>query len=99
MQEVRREMPLSRHKLVHRRFERLPLGLHEPLVLARVAGAASRRDVLPGRHATCRARQDVVEGEIIRAVLIAAILADEVVPQEDIEPREGDPIRRPHVFA
>src|SRR5882757_146981 len=41
----------------------------------------------------------MVEGEIARAVLDGAILAHEAVPQEDIEPREGDPIRRPHIFA
>jgi len=40
----------------------------------------------------------VVEGEVVGREVAAAILAVEAVAQEDIEPREGRPARRRHVF-
>lgn len=47
VQKIRREVPLRRHKLVHRWLERLPARFHQPRVLAHIAGAARRRDILP----------------------------------------------------
>jgi hypothetical protein len=99
VQKVRREMSLCRHKLMHRWLERLPAGFLQPRVLAHIAGAARRRDILPRCHASCGARQDMIEGEIVRAVLDGAVLAHEAVAQEDVEPCEGNPGWRAHIRA
>jgi hypothetical protein len=99
VQKIRREVPLRGHQLMHRWLERFPAGFLQPRVLAHIAGAARRRDILPRCHASCGARQDMVEGEIVRAVLDGAILAYEVVAQEDVEPCESKPGRRSHILA
>src|SRR5258705_1700 len=54
--------------------------------LAQTARRAGRDHVFPGGLAALAARDDVIEGEVIMRV---AVLADEAVAQEDVEPGEG----------
>src|SRR3546814_12474976 len=54
--------------------------------LAQVAGRAGRRHIFPCRAAAKRARDDVIEGEV---VVRSAILAAEAVEKEEVEPGEG----------
>src|SRR3546814_4040133 len=54
--------------------------------LAQVAGRAGRRHIFPCRAAAKRARDDVIEGEV---VVRSAILAAEAVAKEEVEPGEG----------
>ena len=56
------------------------------LPLLQIAGRAGGDHVAPGRVAAARARQQMVEGEVVAR---AAILAGEAVAQEHVEPREG----------
>src|SRR3546814_15414436 len=51
-----------------------------------VAGRAGGGDILPGRAPALGARDDVVEGQFPR---VAAILAGELVAEEQVEPGEG----------
>ena len=67
---------------------RLPQRLR---ALAQVAGPAGRDDVLPGGAPAFRARQHVVEGQMLVA---AAVLAGELVAQEQVEAGEGAAPRR-----
>src|SRR3954447_374979 len=99
VQKVRREQTLGRHQVVLRRLERLPHRLEVEAVLARVARAAGRHDVRPGRLTAVRARQDVIERQFAVEVLVAAILATEAIAEEDVEPGEGYASRRPHIRA
>jgi hypothetical protein len=46
-----------------------------------------------------RIRSTVFSSPMKPPVLLAAILADEVVPEEQVESRKGDLVRPPHVFA
>ena len=64
--------------------------------LAQIAGGTGRRDILPGRASALRARQDMVEGQLVEA---AAILAGEAVAQEQVEPGEGWIFARPYILA
>src|SRR6185436_383931 len=65
------------------------VGLAEELVaLAHVARQAGADDVLPGRLAAARDRDDMVERELRRRELAAAVLAAVLVAQIDIAPRE-----------
>ena len=59
--------------------------------LAQVARRACRDDVVPAGLAAPRARDQVVEGQV---VLAAAVLAEEAVTQEHVEPRESGIERR-----
>src|SRR5437764_15370782 len=91
MQVIRWEQPAVAVQLMHRRRERRlarkhPRLLRRQIALAQVARRARRDDVLPGGLAALAARDDVIEGEI---VIRRAILADEAVAQEDVEPGEG----------
>src|SRR3546814_9047109 len=81
-----------------RRADRRHVQLHMRLLrraaaLLEVAGRAGRRDIFPGRPPAGAARNDMVEGQVVRG---AAILAGELVAQEQVEPGEGE-IGRAHV--
>src|SRR6187549_2396903 len=91
VQIVRREQPAVAVQLVHGRRERRlprkhPRLLRRQVALAQVAGRTGGDDVLPGGLATLGARDDVIEGEVVMRV---AVLADETVAQEYVEPGEG----------
>ena len=61
--------------------------------LFQVARRTGGGDVFPGRPATLRARNDMVERQVAAR---AAILAGEPVAQEQVEPGEGGKLRRLH---
>src|SRR3569623_1282520 len=73
------------------RHLRLLRGAAALLQSARCAGGD---DVLPGRAATLGAGYDMVEGQVAPA---AAILAGELVAQEQVEPGEGRKGARPDI--
>src|SRR3546814_3163405 len=86
-----------------RRQVRLRLREHlgvvrQAVALAQIAARACGQDVLPCRLAAARAWHDMVEGQLLRMEAVAAILTAEAVAQEHVEPREGRPLRRRHVF-
>src|SRR6266850_6068787 len=90
-------------QLLRRRLERRALQVHadladQPVALQEIARAAGGHDVAPGGAPAARLGHHVVEGEVVGREVAAAILAVEAVAQEDIEPREGRPARRRHVF-
>src|SRR6185437_13727248 len=59
------------------------------VALQEIAAAAGGNDIGPGGAAAARARDHVVEGEVLGREIVAAILADETIAQENIEPGEG----------
>src|SRR3546814_20469760 len=69
--------------------------LRRAAALLEVAGRAGRRDIFPGRPPAGAARNDMVEGQVVRG---AAILAGELVAQEQVEPGEGGMFRRLHIL-
>src|SRR5919106_4210659 len=76
---------------MHRRRERVLPRKHLRLLrgqiaLAQVTWRTGRDHVLPGGLAALAARNDVIEGQVVMRV---AVLADEAVAQEDVEPGEG----------
>src|SRR5712671_746306 len=96
VQIVRREQPAVAMQLVHRRCERglpwkHPRLLRRQVSLAQIARRTGGDHVFPGGMAALAARDDVIEGEI---VVGRAILADEAVAQEHVEPGEGGMRRR-----
>src|ERR1700722_2659786 len=91
VQIVGREQPAVAVQLVHGRREwRLPRKhprlLRRQVALAQVTRRTRRNHVLPRGLASLAAGDDVVEGEI---VVGRAILADEAVAQEHVEPGKG----------
>jgi len=93
---VRREEPTIPVQVVHRRLERHLCRPHLGLVgreiaLAQIAGRAGGHHVVPGRVSTARARQQMIEREV---VTVAAILASESVAQEYVKAGEGGVSRR-----
>src|SRR3954471_11268611 len=91
VQVVRREAPAVAVQVVHARLERHlrrpHLGLvHRQVALPEIARRAGGDHVDPGGVAAARARQQMIEGEVVAG---AAILAAELVAQEDIEAGEG----------
>src|ERR1700704_2304649 len=91
MQIVRREQPAIAVQLMHRRRERglprkHPRLLRRQVSLAQIARRTRSDHVLPGGLAALAARDDVIEGEI---VVGRAVLANEAVAQEHVEPGEG----------
>src|SRR5690242_10072871 len=102
VQEVGREGTAVVAQHLRRRLQR-PVARIEPafgrhaVAFAQVAARAGGDDVLPRRMAAARARHDVIEGEVVRRKAVAAILADEAVAQEDVEPGEGRPARQGNV--
>src|ERR1700748_1889472 len=91
MQIVRREQSAVAVQWVHRRREwrlawKHPRLLRRHVALAQVARRTGGDDVFPGGLAAFAARDDVIEGEVVRG---KAILADEAVAQEDVEPGKG----------
>src|SRR4029079_6200607 len=98
VQIIWREEPTVAVQVVHRRLERHlrwphPRFVRREVAFAQIARRAGRNDVVPGRVAATRARQQVIEGEV---VALAAVLAREAVAQEDVEPGEGRVGRRFH---
>src|SRR5476649_1113840 len=71
----------------------LGLGGHAP-TLAEIAGRTGGDDIFPGGAPALAARDDVIEGQVLG---IAAILAFELVAQENIEAGEGGAARRPDI--
>src|SRR6202000_1808285 len=77
-------------QLVHGRRERGLLRKHPRLLrchvaLTQIAGRTCGDHVFPGGLSTLAARDDVIEGQIVAR---QAILADETVAQENVEPGE-----------
>lgn len=89
---------LSRHQVVLRRLVRRAPWPEVKAILLRVAGAR-RDDVGPAGLAAISSRDDVVECQFAPQVLLAAVLTTKAIAQEDVEPGEGNPRRRPHVLA
>ena len=78
------------------------VGVHAGLVgqlaaLEEIAGRAGRDHVFPCGASAARARDDVVEGQLVGRVGATAVLALEAVPQEHIEAREGGVARGLHI--
>src|SRR5262249_20320927 len=63
-----------------------PRFVRRQIALAKVAWRAGRNDVVPGRMAAARARQQMIEGEV---VTLATVLAGEAITQKDVEPGKG----------
>ena len=90
MQIVRREQPAVAVQVLHRGLERRlrrkhPRFVRRQVALAQVARRAGGDDVAPRGVAAARARDQVIEGEVVAR---AAKLAGEAVAQEHVEPRE-----------
>src|SRR6185369_8934003 len=68
--------------------------VRQAVALQQVAVLAGGDDVGPGGAAATGARHDMVEGQLRRAIVVAAILAAEAVAQEDVEPSEGRSARQ-----
>ena len=66
----------------------------QPRSLAQIAVAARGDDVLPRRAPAAAARHHVVERQVVRRAPVAAVLADERIAQEHVEPGERRPPRR-----
>src|SRR6185437_11082105 len=103
VQEVRWEGAAVLLQRMRRGLAWSVLGIHtaflrQPAPLEEIAGGAGGDDVVPGRAAAARARHDMVEGQVLRRMGMAAILASKAVAQEDVEPRKGRPPRRRDVF-
>src|SRR5882762_7130609 len=78
-------------QLMHRRRERVlprkhPRLLRRQVALAQITRRTGCDHVLPGGLAALAARDDVIEGEV---VVGRAVLADEAITQEHVEPGEG----------
>src|SRR5262249_60948672 len=76
---------------MHRRLEwhlrwPHPRFVRRQTALAKVAWRAGCNDIVPGRMATARAGQQMIEGEV---VTLAAVLASEAVAEKDVEAGEG----------
>ncbi len=70
-----------------RHLERAHAGVPRHLAaLFQVAGRARGHDVVPARLPAARARDQVIEREVLARI---AILAREAISQEHVEPREG----------
>ena len=63
--------------------------------LFEIAGSTGRGDILPGGFATQPARHDMIEGQVFGP---PAILAREMIAQEQVEPRERRILAGPHIF-
>src|SRR5205085_8596272 len=74
---------------IHMRLGRSPPALPQ---IARRAGGC---DILPGRPPALGARHYMVEGELAG---VPAILADEAVAKEQVEPGEGGMLGRLHIL-
>jgi hypothetical protein len=59
-----------------------------------VTSLAAGYQIIPRRLPSARARLDVIERELGRRVLLAAILAGRVVTQQDVLSRERTPFER-----
>ena len=91
MEVVRREFPADFLKLVIVRPGRAPHQMHVRLLeqfaaFAEIARAARGNDVFPRRPTALGARNDMVEGQILRRAAIGAL---KPVAQEDIEAGKG----------
>src|SRR5439155_9984591 len=70
----------------------------QPIALEEIAGGARGDDVGPDRAPAARARNEMVEGQVVRGVWLAAILAGEAVAQKYVEPGKCRMPGRRHVF-
>src|SRR6476469_5809473 len=75
VQIVRREQPAVLVQMMHRRLERHLRGPHlgflrRQVALAQVAGREGRHHVVPSSMPPARARQDVVEGQVLALATI-----------------------------
>ena len=77
---------------VHVAFPRQAVGLPE------IAALTGGDHVVPGGSPAARARDHVIEGQLLGAMVLAAVLAVEQVAQEDIEAGEGRPAVQVDVF-
>src|SRR3546814_4839677 len=78
-----------------RDVERHPRLFGGPPALFEIARRAGGDDILPRRTAALRAGDDMIEGEI---AVRPAILAGELVAQEEIEAGEGGELGRFHIL-
>src|SRR5207249_1257249 len=88
VQIVWRERSLRNHQFARGRLPRPAQRLHLEAAVLLDVQVARRDDVLPAGHAAMSARDDVIECQFLGDILLAAILAAETVPKEDVEPRE-----------
>ena len=73
--------------------------LERAVGLAGVAADTGQDAVLPGGAASPRSRQNVVDAEVVRRASSAAVLAGELVPEEQVAPRERCFVARHAVVA
>src|SRR6266550_2409794 len=89
VREVRREQRVDVAARLERRTMKSEAHLLEEVAaLAMVARLAGRDEVLPGVAAAAMARDDVVEGQVVR--LAAAVLAGVPIAGEDLAARQLD---------
>lgn len=65
-----------------------------PVALPVIATLATGNQIIPRRLPSARARLDVIERELRRRVLLAAILAGGMVTQQDVFARQRTPFER-----
>src|SRR5215469_9887808 len=66
------------------------LGIHatfprQAIALPQITGAAGGHDICPDRAPAARARHQVIKGQIVRGIRLAAILTGKPVAQKNIE--------------
>jgi len=84
---------------LHRLMARIhPALLRQPIAFQQIAPGAGSHDVGPQGPPAPRARHDVIEGQVVRGMRPAAILAGEAVAQEDVKPGKGRVARGVDIF-
>ena len=103
MQIVGRERAAVLLQHIGRRLDRAVPRVHPALprqavALPQIAGAAGGHDVGPNGAPAAGARHEVIEGQLVRGVGLAAILAGKAIAQEDVEAGERRVAGGGHVF-
>ncbi|MBB3883296.1 hypothetical protein GGR01_002152 [Acetobacter oeni] len=65
----------------------------------KVAGAAGGDDIIPACFSAFAARDDVIEGQLMRWQVVIAVLAGKIIAQEDVEPGESGTSRGRYIFS
>src|ERR1700730_10554929 len=91
MQVVGREGAAILLQHVRRRLHRAVPRIHpalarQSIALEEIAGGAGGDDVGPDWAPATRSRKEMVEGQVVRRIGLAAILAGKAVTQKDVEP-------------
>lgn len=103
MQEVGRIGAAVDLQLIVGGLERLAQREHaafgrQVITLQQIALLAGGQDVFPCGGAATGFGNKVVEGQFVRFMLLAAVLAGPFVAQEYVKPRKGRPCFRLHIF-